>query len=222
MNTTFQTLGVSPILCELLKKRGIAVPTQVQEKALPALFQGRDILGQAQTGTGKTLAFLLPALQQIHPDQHQEQVLILAPTRELAKQITAVATDLAAALHIDVLNIIGGQTIENQLQKLQRHPQVIIGTPGRLLDHCRRHSLNLTGVGRIIVDEADQLLQTGFLEDVDTLLDMTPKRRQLLFFSATVPDKIKSLAKNICTIRSCFMCWKEAVLLWKLLNNAYT
>lgn len=196
MNTTFQTLGVSPILCELLKKQGIAVPTQVQEKALPALFQGRDILGQAQTGTGKTLAFLLPALQQIHPDQHQEQVLILAPTRELAKQITAVATDLAAALHIDILNIIGGQTIENQLQKLQRHPQMIIGTPGRLLDHCRRHSLNLTGVGRIIVDEADQLLQTGFLEDVDTLLDMTPKRRQLLFFSATVPDKIKSLAKK--------------------------
>lgn len=196
MAKTFQTLGLVPTLCELLEKKGVKTPTAVQEQAIPAVFKGLDLLAQAQTGTGKTFAYLLPSLQQIKPDRHMEQVLIMAPTRELAKQIADVAHTLAPALSVDVLNIIGGKTIENQLQKLQRHPHIIIGTPGRLLDHCRRNSLDLSGVGRVIVDEADQMLQAGFLEDVDTLISMTPKRRQLLFFSATVPDKIKSLAKK--------------------------
>ncbi len=196
MAKTFQTLGLVPTLCELLEKKGVKTPTAVQEQAIPAVFKGLDLLAQAQTGTGKTFAYLLPSLQQIKPDLHMEQVLIMAPTRELAKQIADVAHTLAPALSVDVLNIIGGKTIENQLQKLQRHPHIIIGTPGRLLDHCRRNSLDLSGVGRVIVDEADQMLQAGFLEDVDTLISMTPKRRQLLFFSATVPDKIKSLAKK--------------------------
>lgn len=196
MAKTFQTLGLVPTLCELLEKKGVKTPTAVQEQAIPAVFKGLDLLAQAQTGTGKTFAYLLPSLQQIKPGLHMEQVLIMAPTRELAKQIADVAHTLAPALSVDVLNIIGGKTIENQLQKLQRHPHIIIGTPGRLLDHCRRNSLDLSGVGRVIVDEADQMLQAGFLEDVDTLISMTPKRRQLLFFSATVPDKIKSLAKK--------------------------
>ena len=125
-----------------------------------------------------------------------EQVLIIAPTRELARQIAEVADALAPALGVDVLSLIGGKTIENQLQKLHRHPHVIIGTPGRLLDHCRRNSLDLSGVGRVVVDEADRMLQSGFLEDVDILISMTPKRRQLLFFSATIPDKIRGLAKK--------------------------
>lgn len=196
MAKTFQTLGLVPALCELLQKQGVKTPTAIQEQAIPTVFKGRDMLAQAQTGTGKTFAYLLPSLQQVKPDIHMEQVLIMAPTRELAKQIADVAHTLAPALSVDVLNIIGGKTIENQLQKLQRHPHIIIGTPGRLLDHCRRNSLDLSGVGRVVVDEADQMLQAGFLEDVDTLISMTPKRRQLLFFSATVPDKIKSLAKK--------------------------
>jgi ATP-dependent RNA helicase DeaD len=196
MAKTFQTLGISPEICEMLHKQGVNTPTAVQEQSIPSLFKGRDILAQAQTGTGKTYAFLLPSLQQIKTDVHMEQVLIMAPTRELAKQIADVAHTLAPDLGIDVLDLIGGKTIENQLQKLHRHPQVIIGTPGRLLDHCRRNSLDLSGVGRIVVDEADQMLQAGFLEDVDTLIGMTPKRRQVLFFSATIPDKIKGLAKK--------------------------
>lgn len=196
MAKTFQTLGISPEICEMLHKQGVNTPTAIQEQSIPALFKGRDILAQAQTGTGKTYAFLLPSLQQIKADVHMEQVLIMAPTRELAKQIADVADTLAPDLGIDVLDLIGGKTIENQLQKLHRHPQVIIGTPGRLLDHCRRNSLDLSGVGRVIVDEADQMLQAGFLEDVDTLISMTPKRRQVLFFSATIPDKIKGLAKK--------------------------
>lgn len=196
MAKNFQSLGVTPQLCELLHKQGINTPTAVQEKTLPTLFKGRDILAQAQTGTGKTLAYLLPSLQQIKTEIHAEQVLIMAPTRELARQIAEVADTLAPALGVDVLSLIGGKTIENQLQKLHRHPQVIIGTPGRLLDHCRRHSLDLSGVRRVIVDEADQMLQAGFLEDVDTLIGLTPKKRQVLLFSATVPDKIKGLAKK--------------------------
>ena len=185
MAKNFQSLGISPQIADMLYKQGIHEPTAVQAQAIPALFKGRDILAQAQTGTGKTYAFLLPSLQQIKTDVHMEQVLIVAPTRELAKQIADVAGTLAPALQVDVLSLIGGKTIENQLQKLQRHPQVIIGTPGRLLDHCRRNSLDLRGVKRVVVDEADQMLQAGFLEDIDTLIGMTPKRRQILFFSGT-------------------------------------
>ncbi len=193
---TFQTLGVTPELTNLLHTQGINEPTAVQAQSIPAIFKGRDVLAQAQTGTGKTLAFLLPALQQIRTDLSREQVLIVAPTRELAKQIADVALTLAPSLSVDVLSLIGGKTIENQLQKLHRHPHVIIGTPGRLLDHCGRNSLDLSHVRRIIVDEADQMLQSGFLEDIDTLIAMTPSNRQLLFFSATIPDKIRSLAKK--------------------------
>lgn len=196
MSKTFQSLGIMPELCELLRKQGIREATAIQEQAIPPVFKGRDILAQAQTGTGKTYAFLLPSLQQVKPNIHMEQVLIIAPTRELARQIAEVADALAPALGVDVLSLIGGKTIENQLQKLHRHPHVIIGTPGRLLDHCRRNSLDLSGVGRVVVDEADQMLQSGFLEDVDILISMTPKRRQLLFFSATIPDKIRGLAKK--------------------------
>lgn len=196
MSKTFQSLGIMPELCELLRKQGIREATAIQEQAIPPVFKGRDILAQAQTGTGKTYAFLLPSLQQVKPNVHMEQVLIIAPTRELARQIAEVADALAPALGVDVLSLIGGKTIENQLQKLHRHPHVIIGTPGRLLDHCRRNSLDLSGVGRVVVDEADQMLQSGFLEDVDILISMTPKRRQLLFFSATIPDKIRGLAKK--------------------------
>ena len=196
MTKNFESLGITPKICELLHKQGVDEPTAIQAQAIPPLFKGRDILAQAQTGTGKTFAFLVPSLQQIKTDIHAEQVLVMAPTRELARQIADVADTLAPELGIDVLSLIGGKTIENQLQKLHRHPHVIIGTPGRLLDHCRRNSLDLSGVRRVIVDEADQMLQSGFLEDVDTLISLTPKRRQLLFFSATVPDKIKGLAKK--------------------------
>ena len=170
MSKTFQSLGITPELCELLRKQGIREATAIQEQAIPPVFKVRDILAQAQTGTGKTYAFLLPSLQQVKPNVHMEQVLIIAPTRELARQIAEVADALAPALGVDVLSLIGGKTIENQLQKLHRHPHVII--------------------------EADEMLQSGFLEDVDILISMTPKRRQLLFFSATIPDKIRGLAKK--------------------------
>ena len=191
----FQSLGVIASLTEALKKQGITQPTPIQEKSIPAIFKGFDVIAKAQTGTGKTLAFLLPLLQRVHVDIKQEQVLILAPTRELVKQIAEEAKALALPLGVDVLPLIGGRTIENQLQQLGRRPQVIIGTPGRLLDHVRRKALHLKSVRRVVLDEADQMLHMGFLPDVEELLKETSSERQFLLFSATIPDHIRALAK---------------------------
>ena len=183
MKETFTSLGITKELSDALKEQHINTPTTVQKQAIPAALKGRDLLVQAQTGTGKTLAFLLPVLQRIKKDTAGEQALIIAPTRELAEQIAAVAASLTPATGAGILSLIGGKTIENQLQKLHRRPQVVIGTPGRLLDHCRRNSLRLGGARYVVVDEADQMLAAGFLEEVDELIGMTPKKRQLLFFS---------------------------------------
>lgn len=196
MNKTFASLGINASLVEALTNQHITEPTAVQEQAVPAALKGHNLLVQAQTGTGKTLAFLLPIFQGIKKDVSMTQALIMAPTRELSEQLATVADSFTPVTGLDILNLIGGKTIENQLQKLHRRPQVIIGTPGRLLDHCRRNSLDLSGVHYVVVDEADQMLQSGFLSEVDELIGMTPKKRQLLFFSATIPDKVRSLAKK--------------------------
>lgn len=193
---SFQPLGVLPEIIELLAKKGIHEPTPIQIKAIPPAFKGLDIIAQAQTGTGKTLAFLLPILQRIHRDLHQEQALIIAPTRELVKQLAEEAKAIAPTLGIDVLPLIGGRTIEGQLQQLGRRPQVIVGTPGRLLDHAERGSLHLDTIRRVVLDEADQMLHMGFLPDVEALIDRTSPNRQLLLFSATIPDRIRALAKS--------------------------
>lgn len=192
---SFTTLGLEPALVQILQKQGITHPTPIQEQAIPSIFKGQDIIGHAQTGTGKTFAFLLPLLQRVNVDVFQEQVLIIAPTRELIKQIADVAKPLASVLGVDVLPLIGGKTIETQLHQLGRRPQVILGTPGRLLDHVQRQSLKLETVRRVVLDEADQMLHMGFLPDVETLIGHTNGNRQLLLFSATMPDKIRALAK---------------------------
>lgn len=192
---SFTTLGLEPALVQILQKQGITHPTPIQEQAIPPIFKGQDIIGHAQTGTGKTFAFLLPLLQRVNVDVFQEQVLIIAPTRELIKQIADVAKPLARVLGVDVLPLIGGKTIETQLHQLGRRPQVILGTPGRLLDHVQRQSLKLDTVRRVVLDEADQMLHMGFLPDVETLIGHTNGNRQLLLFSATMPDKIRALAK---------------------------
>ena len=159
------------------------------------VFKGNDVIAKAQTDTGKTLAFLLPILQRVHTDVHQEQVLIIAPTRELIKQIADEAKEIGAILNVDILPLIGGKTIEAQLQQLGRRPQVILGTPGRLLDHAKRGSLHLDCIRRVVLDEADQMLHMGFLPDIESLISQTDANRQLLLFSATIPDKIRNLAK---------------------------
>ena len=131
----FMQLGITDTLTRLLYKNGIKTPTEIQRAAIPAIFKGRDIVGRSETGTGKTLAYLLPIMQRIRTDTENTQVLIMTPTRELAKQVFQVAGTFAKDMNIDVTDVIGGRTIENQIQKLKRDPHIVIGTPGRLLDH---------------------------------------------------------------------------------------
>ena len=192
---SFKSLGVCDELIQALQKQGIKEPTPIQEQAIPVVFKGNDVIAKAQTGTGKTLAFLLPILQRVHTDVNQEQVLIIAPTRELVKQISDEAKEIGSILNVDILPLIGGKTIEAQLQQLGRRPQVILGTPGRLLDHAKRGSLHLDCIRRVVLDEADQMLHMGFLPDIENLISQTGANRQLLLFSATIPDKIRNLAK---------------------------
>ena len=192
---SFKSLGVCDELIQALQKQGIKEPTPIQEQSIPVVFKGNDVIAKAQTGTGKTLAFLLPILQRVHTDVHQEQVLIIAPTRELIKQISDEAKEIGSILNVDILPLIGGKTIEAQLQQLGRRPQVILGTPGRLLDHAKRGSLHLDCIRRVVLDEADQMLHMGFLPDIENLIGQTDANRQLLLFSATIPDKIRNLAK---------------------------
>lgn len=194
--TTFTTLGVVSALTDALARTGITRPTDIQTRTLPPAFRGRDILAHSRTGTGKTLAFLLPILQRIRTDEAKEQALVLAPTRELARQIAVVARPLAAAVGVDLVTVTGGATLENQLQKLKRRPALVIGTPGRILDHHERGTFILSSVRHIVLDEADQMLAMGFLHDVHAILDACAKPRQLLLFSATLPTPVRKLAKS--------------------------
>lgn len=190
----FEELSVSQPLCDALKKIGIREATPVQEQAIPALRNGRDTIVQAQTGTGKTLAFLLPLYDKIKTQADNVQTLIITPTRELTIQISKVAAILDKATGVRSLAIYGGQDIERQKHKLGRDPHVIIGTPGRILDHLRRRTLNFSTTNKIVLDEADEMLRRGFIEDVETILSTMAKDRQIMLFSATMPDRIKSLA----------------------------
>ena len=199
----FAEIGVSEALCTLLKKQGISVPTPVQEHAVPPMRAGRDVIAQAQTGTGKTLAFLLPVLEKIKPQGAVVQALVVAPTRELAIQIARVAEPLAALLGIGTVLVYGGADIERQKEKLRRHPQLVIGTPGRLLDHVRRGTLSLGSVNKVVLDEADEMLKLGFIEDVETLLGHTAQDYQLALFSATMPERIVQLTKRFMHNAAC-------------------
>ncbi|GGA42569.1 DEAD/DEAH box helicase [Paenibacillus physcomitrellae] len=195
---TFEQFGLSPEMNEILKKQGIVVPTPVQEQALPVLLAGEDVIAQAQTGTGKTLAFLLPIIEKIDLRKNHPQALVILPTRELAIQVTAEARKLAAAKPgLQMLAAYGGQDVERQLRKLEGGSHLVIGTPGRLLDHMRRESLSLGGVNMLVLDEADQMLHMGFLQEVEAIIRSIPRRRQSMLFSATMPDGVRRLAKNM-------------------------
>lgn len=197
MTITFKSMGMSQAVVNILQGQGIVSPTPVQEQAIPVAAAGEDVIVQAQTGTGKTLAFLLPILEKITASKPDAQALIITPTRELAIQITAEARKLAAAREgLSVLAAYGGQDVERQLRKLHNGTQIVIGTPGRLLDHLRRGSLKLGAVRFLVLDEADQMLHMGFLAEVQDILAQVPRNRQTMLFSATMPDNVKRLAKN--------------------------
>ena len=167
MEQTFNELGINKEVVEVLNNIGIKVPTPVQEKAIPELIKGKDIIAQAQTGTGKTLAFLLPLIQSIDIEKDCVQGLIITPTRELALQITDVAKRLTEAKDFKILAAYGGQDVERQLNRLKSGIHLVIATPGRLLDHIRRDNIDLGKLSILVLDEADEILKMGFLDDID-------------------------------------------------------
>ncbi len=194
----FKTLGVKRELAVFLGENGITTPTPIQCEAIPQILSGKDVIAQAQTGTGKTLAFLLPLLEKISAEKKYPQCLIVTPTRELALQITEEATRLAALLGINVLSVHGGQALIQQRRKLKGEAPVhlIIGTPGRILDQYRRKALSLSGISRLVLDEADTMLQMGFLAEVEEVINLTSKNRQTVICSATLPGKVRNLARQ--------------------------
>jgi len=197
MTNKFIRLGVGEQLAAQLQLNGIIEPTPIQAESIPALLNGTDLIAKAQTGTGKTLAFILPILMQIRTDKDQVQALILTPTRELAIQITSELKKLATAVNATVLACYGGQDVTAQVKKLKNAPHIVVATPGRLLDHLRRGSINIGKLTHLVLDEADQMLHMGFLPDVETVLMQTPKAKQSMLFSATMPDAIRQLATQL-------------------------
>lgn len=194
MTIDFKTLGISLELEKVLERNGITVPTPIQEQAIPQLLDGKDIIGQAHTGTGKTFAFMLPIVENIDITKPYIQALIITPTRELAIQITNEAKKLAQAKDISILAAYGGQDVERQLRQLKRGVNIVIGTPGRLLDHIRRKNIDLSGTKMVVLDEADEMLNMGFLKDVEEIIYKTSKTRQTMLFSATMPKQLRTLA----------------------------
>ncbi|MFP3388787.1 DEAD/DEAH box helicase [Brevibacillus sp. SIMBA_040] len=193
----FFRLGIRKELVYTLQENGITEPTPIQEKSIPVILAGKDVISQAQTGTGKTLAFVLPILEQADPQATHVQALILTPTRELALQITAEVKKLTARLDdIHVLAVYGGQDVDRQMRKLAGKKQIVIATPGRLLDHLRRGTIELSQVSTFVLDEADQMLHMGFLPEVEEIIATTSPDRQTLLFSATMPAQVRSLAKR--------------------------
>ncbi|MDG4658039.1 DEAD/DEAH box helicase [Ectobacillus antri] len=191
----FASLTIHEDLQKRLQRNGLSSPTPVQEKAIPLLLAGKDVVAQAQTGTGKTLAFVLPILQHINPDLPHIQALIVAPTRELAVQITGEIEKLRTP-DIHVLAVYGGQDVERQIKKLAGATHIVVGTPGRLLDHMRRKTIDVSDISTLVLDEADQMLHIGFLSEVETIIEKTSPDRQTALFSATMPGEIRALAKR--------------------------
>src|SRR5688572_20604288 len=195
--STFTELGLRPELTEALTALGYEAPTPIQERTIPRMLAGGDLIGQAQTGTGKTAAFALPILEKIDPKKRETQALVLTPTRELAMQVAdAIHTYSSKLGPVSVLPVYGGAPIVPQLKRLERGAHVVVGTPGRLIDHLDRGSLNLSKVRVIVLDEADEMLKMGFIEEVERILAGAPAERQIALFSATMPDEVLRIAKR--------------------------
>jgi ATP-dependent RNA helicase DeaD len=194
--TGFESLGLRPELLSALEELGYEEPTPIQRETIPLLLTGRDLLGQAATGTGKTAAFALPALQMIDASRRTPQVLVLVPTRELAVQVSEAMFKYGSGLGVKVVPVFGGQPIGRQLQALDRGAHVVVATPGRALDHIGRGSLALDAIQTVILDEADEMLDMGFTDDIESILESTPEDRQTVLFSATMPKRITAIAKR--------------------------
>jgi ATP-dependent RNA helicase DeaD len=196
MTSLFSQLGLSQQRVQCLEKLGFSEPTPIQVQAIPVLLEGQDIIGQAQTGTGKTAAFSLPILERVDPKSKAVQALILTPTRELALQVSQSIQSFKANPSIYVLPIYGGQSIDRQITQLRRGAQIVVGTPGRVLDLLNRGVLSLEQLFCFVLDEADEMLNMGFIPDVRQILGQVPETRQTAFFSATMPPEIYKLTKQ--------------------------
>ncbi|MDJ0701682.1 MAG: DEAD/DEAH box helicase [Leptolyngbyaceae cyanobacterium MO_188.B28] len=194
MTLSFTSLGLSEAHARHLEKIGFTAPTPIQAQAIPHLLSGRDVVGQAQTGTGKTAAFSLPLLEQIDTANSSVQALILTPTRELAVQVCQSILSFNDNRRLQIMAVYGGQSIERQLQRLRRGVHLVVGTPGRVLDLLSRGSLKLDRLNWLVLDEADEMLNMGFIQDVERILNQAPPERQTAFFSATMAPPIRELA----------------------------
>jgi ATP-dependent RNA helicase DeaD len=196
-NTNFESLGLSEEMLHSIKMKGFEEPTEIQSKIIPLILANKtDLVGQAQTGTGKTAAFALPILDQLSTHSKHIQTLILVPTRELAIQVSDEINSLRGNKDIHVAPIYGGQSYETQFRRLNKGVDIIVGTPGRLIDHLNRKSLNVDAVSFVVLDEADEMLNMGFIDDIEDILSRTNKNRRTLLFSATMPPRIMDLAKK--------------------------
>jgi ATP-dependent RNA helicase RhlE len=193
-NHSFDGLGICPKMLEILHKMRLTTPTPIQYKAIPIAVEERDLIGVAQTGTGKTLAFAVPIVQRL--SQKRGKCLILLPTRELALQVDGEFRKIGSGLGIKTSVIIGGVPMHMQLNELRRNPRIIIATPGRLVDHINRHTAPLYDVDILVLDEADRMLDMGFLPDIERVLKVIPRKRQTMLFSATIPKEIIQIAAS--------------------------
>jgi ATP-dependent RNA helicase DeaD len=194
--TAFKDLGLSPDIQQALDELGFEEPTPIQEQAIPELLGGHDVIGQAQTGTGKTAAFGLPLLQYLDPENDEVQAVVLTPTRELCIQVTQALRTFAEHLPIEIVAVFGGAPIRSQQSQLRSGAHVVVATVGRMMDLMSRRSLVLTAARYVVLDEADEMLDLGFIEDVEKILRMCPSGRQTALFSATMPPPIKKLAEG--------------------------
>ena len=195
--TTFADLGLKAPILEALNDLGYEKPSPIQAECIPHLLSGRDVLGMAQTGSGKTAAFSLPLLNNIDPDLRAPQILVLAPTRELAVQVAEAMTEFSKHMRgVNVVALYGGQRYDVQLRALRQGPQIVVGTPGRLLDHLKRGTLDLSKLSGLVRDEADEMLRMGFIEDVETIMAQIPEGHQTALFSATMPEAIRRITRR--------------------------
>ncbi|MDR7343535.1 ATP-dependent RNA helicase DeaD [Pantoea alhagi] len=197
IQTTFSDLGLNEFILKALNGLGYEKPSPIQAECIPHLLAGRDVLGMAQTGSGKTAAFSLPLLHNLDPELKAPQILVLAPTRELAVQVAEACNEFSKHMHgVNVLALYGGQRYDVQLRALRQGPQIVVGTPGRLLDHLKRGTLDLSNLRGLVLDEADEMLRMGFIEDVETIMAQIPEGHQTALFSATMPEAIRRITRR--------------------------
>jgi ATP-dependent RNA helicase DeaD len=197
VSSGFHEFSLSEPLFKALQDVGYETPSPIQSQIIPHLLAGRDVFGQAQTGTGKTAAFALPLLSRLALERAEHQVLVLTPTRELALQVTEAFRRYGAYLEdFRIVPVYGGQAYEGQIRQFKRGAHVVVGTPGRIKDHLERGKLHLENIQCLVLDEADEMLRMGFIEDVEWILEQTPSERQVALFSATVPPSIRKIAQK--------------------------